>query len=523
MKRLIYFVIFLSNFQLFSQTYNPQAAADYAHQWCNGRNPMYVDYSLPINGGADCAAFVSQCLIAGGLSLAAGTDGHGAYVKPDDVIAGASQLVQHLVNYQNTSLNPVWGFNPPADHDVGDPMFYGYSTGIQASHSYFCSSLDWKATQLYSAHSGNVCDGDYLQSTGTNVRLLFFHMKASVSDPCRDCIRNNDEEGIDCGGPCPPCEHAPNYKSYVTTTNSLPTTTYAIKNITAGTPNGAASIKVLSGQNVNFYTAGTIDLLPGFEVLSGGTFNATRKGGILEITADCNEYCTPEIYTAYDRWCPWPWPHTNGIFVVDVANVLKVSLEVYRRYNTQYVIDEIGDFVYSNSVDGQDGLLPLWDLIECESPEYLKHDNKIYKYWAYVEVYPCEWGGTRYWYYWRKFIVVNAWPPHDKVKYESTNELEDINQFLHTDIDNMYKKVDSAPNFIIIPNPNSGTFQLETNFPLSEIGNLKIINSLGISVYETQSLSSNTIQLQNSASGMFFVVIVLKDGNMLTQKMMVQR
>jgi hypothetical protein len=80
----------------------------------------------------------------------------------------------------------------------------------------------------------------------------------------------------------------------------------------------------------------------------------------------------------------------------------------------------------------------------------------------------------------------------------------------------------APPNFVIIPNPNPGTFQLETNFPLSEIGNLKIINMLGVTVYETQTLSSNTIQLQASA-GQYFVVMVLKDDTVLTQKMMIQR
>ena len=75
----------------------------------------------------------------------------------------------------------------------------------------------------------------------------------------------------------------------------------------------------------------------------------------------------------------------------------------------------------------------------------------------------------------------------------------------------------------LYPNPNSGTFQLETNFPLSEITNLKITNPLGITVYKTQNVTEHTIQLQNSASGMFFVVINLKDGTVLTQKMMVQR
>ena len=75
----------------------------------------------------------------------------------------------------------------------------------------------------------------------------------------------------------------------------------------------------------------------------------------------------------------------------------------------------------------------------------------------------------------------------------------------------------------LFPNPNTGSFQMETNFPLSDIGNLKITNIMGVPVYETQNVTSNTIQLQNAASGQYFVVMILKDGSVLTQKMMVQR
>jgi hypothetical protein len=77
--------------------------------------------------------------------------------------------------------------------------------------------------------------------------------------------------------------------------------------------------------------------------------------------------------------------------------------------------------------------------------------------------------------------------------------------------------------FKLIPNPNNGTFQLETNFPLSEISNLKISNLIGTIIYETQHVTEQPIQLPNSASGMFFVVIILKDGAVLTQKMVVQK
>ena len=70
--------------------------------------------------------------------------------------------------------------------------------------------------------------------------------------------------------------------------------------------------------------------------------------------------------------------------------------------------------------------------------------------------------------------------------------------------------------FELLPNPNTGKFNINANFSLTEVSNLKIINILGISVYELQALFTNEIQLQNSVSGLYFVVMVLKDGTVLT-------
>ena len=81
----------------------------------------------------------------------------------------------------------------------------------------------------------------------------------------------------------------------------------------------------------------------------------------------------------------------------------------------------------------------------------------------------------------------------------------------------------TSPLFTLYPNPNLGTFQLETNFPLSHISNLKITNSLGAPVYEAKQLVSNEIQLPNASAGLHFVVMVLVDGTILTQKMVIQR
>jgi len=79
-----------------------------------------------------------------------------------------------------------------------------------------------------------------------------------------------------------------------------------------------------------------------------------------------------------------------------------------------------------------------------------------------------------------------------------------------------------SPNFKLYPNPNNGSFNIETNFPLTDIDNLKITNLMGATVYETQKVSSSTIQLQNPAKGTYFVVMILKDGLVLTRKMVVQ-
>ena len=75
----------------------------------------------------------------------------------------------------------------------------------------------------------------------------------------------------------------------------------------------------------------------------------------------------------------------------------------------------------------------------------------------------------------------------------------------------------------LYPNPNTGSFQINANFPLTDIGNIKIVNLLGVSVYETSNLISNTVQLPTSASGQYFVIVILKDGSVLTKKMIIQR
>jgi len=72
-----FFILLLCIFGVF--TYNADKAVKYANKYCDKRNKKYHDYS---HEGGDCANFVSQCLIAGGLKLSGcNTDKYGSVIN----------------------------------------------------------------------------------------------------------------------------------------------------------------------------------------------------------------------------------------------------------------------------------------------------------------------------------------------------------------------------------------------------------------------------------------------------------
>jgi hypothetical protein len=170
------------------------------------------------------------------------------------------------------------------------------------------------------------------------------------------------------------------------------------------------------------------------------------------------------------------------------------------------------------------GRVYLWDLVTGEDESaYLKPGRQI-RHFIRVWVYTCK--GERI----RQndaFFRVNN--PEDKslvmdLGLDEFEEIEMSDTFLFPIFNNIIPQEENGiHNFSIIPNPNTGTFQLETNFPPSNIAYLKITNLLGITVYEARNLSSSTIQLPSSAFGHHSVVIILKDGSVLSQNMIIQR
>ncbi len=116
--------------------YDRSGAVGYAYKWWNGRNPHYNDYS---NSGGDCANFVSQALIAGGLSLWQGYDGSGGGVYSDSngTIPYCDYLHQNLVKYQNATYAYVTSnnFSVPNWLEVGDVIIFGNASGDHWEHA----------------------------------------------------------------------------------------------------------------------------------------------------------------------------------------------------------------------------------------------------------------------------------------------------------------------------------------------------------------------------------------------------
>jgi len=323
--------------------------------------------------------------------------------------------------------------------------------------------------------------------------------KSPFPDHCYNCKfdANKGEKAMDCGGPCPPCEYAPQQVIINTATNNLPSDVRAINKITVGN----AAVKVLSGQDVTFTTAGDIELLPGFEIDAGANFNTQLQDDPMSLTQICGKFCKEDTYGPI------------------VAYRYKDIFRGYDIVNVDRIVYEITDIqsgrpVYKNIVYVSDyGTVDLWDLIEGA------HLGQITYYAALIGIFPCNGGlgneGVV------RFMVYDL----DKSlnSEQETEETETSAPFLSPSNNPAPQIEKQTDNFFIIPNPNSGTFQIEPNFPLSDIAHLKVVDVMGTTVYETHNVTSNTIQLQTPAQGQFFVVVFLKEGGMITKKMLIQR
>jgi hypothetical protein len=123
-------------------TYNPLKAVQYADQWWNKRNPKFQSY-----GFNDCANYVSQCLIAGGLNLCASPS-----VDKSGSIAQCSSLDTFLTK---TLKATVWktssSARPPTALQPGDVAIFGNWLGL--THAVFVSAKQTNGQPLFNAHT----------------------------------------------------------------------------------------------------------------------------------------------------------------------------------------------------------------------------------------------------------------------------------------------------------------------------------------------------------------------------------
>jgi len=489
-------------------------------------------------GIVDCCVDVNQGCNAGGIDLYGGKGSVQAilsyfgtinsiaypynYPMPDRIgayLRNDRPLIISLKNNSNNAQHAVVVYGKDVgygrdliyymDPDL-DPKFGGYreetyfklTTGWLLPYSWFNTLVIGDA--LYPDHCFNLkCDEDEDDVDCGGLSCEPCKASPPPPDECSNCERNPGEKEVDCGGPnCPPCEDVPEERIINNEVYYHSTEVMALKKITAG----KYGVEVRLGANVSYITSdtGSIVLLPGFTAYKGSNFSAYRKD-LSGSSRICPEKLCHNI-AALSYWCIRGWE--NQLYIYSLLYAVKIEYEIY---------DEKGRFIYSNAIDiARNGMFRLWD---CVTNAIITQGVVSYKI-DYTVHYCNE--TKRDYTHW--FVVED--PPYKYNKNKSSNEESEETppQFSPPNFNNIIHQDGNVTHtFSIIPNPNTGAFQIETNFPLADIANLKITNMLGATVYETQALTSNTIQLQTSATGTFLVVIMLKDGAVLTRKMVVQR
>jgi hypothetical protein len=157
-----------------SSSYDSEAAVNYAETWWNGRNPVYHDY-----GDYDCANFVSQCLVAGGLNL-----GICPYVDAWGCIPSCDNLHQYLVNYlgaqhevrRRGEVEPPWFLK-------GDPAIFGDDSD-NWRHAVFAVIEDESNYARCNAHSQNVYHiaiSSFFEANPDFTLCNYYHISAQES------------------------------------------------------------------------------------------------------------------------------------------------------------------------------------------------------------------------------------------------------------------------------------------------------------------------------------------------------
>ena len=152
------YIILLLSLVFITCVYDRDKVYQYAKTYAFHYNPNYKDYN---SLGGDCANFVSQCLIAGGINL--------RQICPD-LANGVGGTIPNEVNLANCLLRNGWTktTTAPKNFKKGDVVMYsnpghaviavsGYPNILIASHSYdrFEVSVNYRSGATYFHYNGD--------------------------------------------------------------------------------------------------------------------------------------------------------------------------------------------------------------------------------------------------------------------------------------------------------------------------------------------------------------------------------
>ncbi len=517
----ILITLFNLNYPLIAQTYNPNAAADYAEEWWDVDEITY-NHDYNYYPGNDCANFVSQCLKAGCLDLSKGIDETlpqgwnvaAGYNGVDDwgCIPYCDNLHLHLThedingNYDYQKLIKYEHRSDLGEPDwtgKGDIAIFGNSSDYW-QHAVFAVSKNDNNKTLYNAHTTNRQHRPVSWFYGAWNTCDFYHIYPAH---CTDCKLNNGETAIDCGGPCPPCEDAPVNVGYKSSTNSLPSVTLAQNDITAGDNITNPTITVEPGQNVEFIAGNTIHLQKGFHAKKGSNFHAKISNITEEITRDCQPLCELNIR----NWFCHEWG-----FYQDLTSATYYVVTIYQFTESYNVIE-----IYSGSGNiNSNGSIHLWNGIDGVNygPSWLQNP---FAFDLYIK--GCSGDELFYSHYYFYFIYNCSKSGIDSSLIDSSLYTEYTNKYFNDTTDYSSKEIqnndDNLPLDIFESRPNPFNNSTQIIFSIQETTNVRlyITNTFGIEVLElvnnelSKGIHNITIKGSALASGIYYCILETKD------------
>ena len=191
---LFSFVLFFSsenNINIITSAYDANSAISYADKYWSNYNSNYSNYN---SIGGDCANFVSQCLVAGGMQM---TNGWYWYSYSNRSASWAS--CPYMYEYFNSAGYQI--IENPSDSQIieGNPVLYYSSSKGRWSHAAICTGHDSSGNALVSAHNSNRHNVNWKLGTSWSKRCTIVINDGSTPDPPTYSVLNINKSNFSLG------------------------------------------------------------------------------------------------------------------------------------------------------------------------------------------------------------------------------------------------------------------------------------------------------------------------------------